>query len=233
MLSETQLTMDVMAQMRTGIAILLLLQYSGCATETSRALDVPSQPAADQTAAGPRQSVVIGKFENRSAFLRGVFSDGNDRLGGQARSILVAHLDQSGRFAVVDRENLEELKREAALSGQGQRLKAGEYALTGAVTEFGRKEVGDTQLFGVLGSGKTQVAYAKVTLHVVNVSTSEVVASVQGAGEFSLSRRDVLGFGGSAGYDSTLNGKVLDLAIRQAVDTLVQSFEAGKWRRES
>jgi curli biogenesis system outer membrane secretion channel CsgG len=39
----------------------------------------------------------------------------------------------------------------------------------------------------------------------------------------------VLGFGGTASYDSTLNGKVLDLAIREAVDHLVQGMESGSW----
>ena len=34
----------------------------------------------------------------------------------------------------------------------------------------------------------------------------------------------MIGFGGSAGYDSTLNGKVLDLAIREAVDRLVDGI---------
>ena len=31
------------------------------------------------------------------------------------------------------------------------------------------------------------------------------------------------------GYDSTLNGKVLDLAIREAVNRLVEGVEQGKW----
>ena len=95
--------------------------------------------------------------------------------------------------------------------------------------EFGRKEVGDVQLFGILGSGKKQVAYSKVNLNVINVLTSEVVFSVQGAGEYELSSREVLGFGGTQGYDSTLNGKVLDLSIREAVNRLVEGAEQGKW----
>jgi curli biogenesis system outer membrane secretion channel CsgG len=70
-----------------------------------------------------------------------------------------------------------------------------------------------------------------VTLNVVDVITSQVVYSVSGAGEYALSNREVLGFGGSAGYDSTLNGKVLDLAIREAVDRLVEGQEAGNWSR--
>ena len=102
--------------------------------------------------------------------------------------------------------------------------------VTGDVTEFGRKEVGDHQLFGILGRGKTQVAYAKVNLNIVNVRTSEVVFSSQGAGEYSLSNREVIGFGGTASYDSTLNGKVLDLAIREAVNNLVNGIDSGAWR---
>ena len=101
--------------------------------------------------------------------------------------------------------------------------------VTGDVTEFGRKEVGDHQLFGILGRGKSQIAYAKVNLNIVNVQTSEVVFSSQGAGEFELSNREVIGFGGTASYDSTLNGKVLDLAIREAVNNLVAGIESGAW----
>ncbi|MOA14263.1 putative lipoprotein [compost metagenome] len=102
--------------------------------------------------------------------------------------------------------------------------------ITGDVTEFGRKEVGDHQLWGILGRGKTQVAYAKVNLNVVNVQTSEVVYSTQGAGEYQLSNREIIGFGGTASYDSTLNGKVLDLAVREAVNNLVAGIESGAWR---
>jgi hypothetical protein len=40
----------------------------------------------------------------------------------------------------------------------------------------------------------------------------------------------VIGFGGTASYDSTLNGKVLDLAIREAVDNLVGGVESGALR---
>jgi len=64
------------------------------------------------------------------------------------------------------------------------------------------------------------------------VSTSEVVYSVQGAGEYSLSEREVIGFGSTAGYDATLNGKVLDLAIREVVNKLVTGLESGQWQTE-
>ena len=104
------------------------------------------------------------------------------------------------------------------------------YVISGDVTEFGRKDVGDHQLFGILGRGKSQIAYAKVALNIVDVATSEVVYSTQGAGEYSLSNREIIGFGGTSGYDATLNGKVLDLAIREAVNNLTQAIDSGAWQ---
>lgn len=212
-----------------AVAGVLACFIVGCASESNRSLEAPQVRAAARPYSGPKNLVVVGKFDNRSSFMRGLFSDGVDRLGGQAKTILISHLQQAGRFSVLDRENLEETKREAELQGVTQQLKGADFAVTGDVTEFGRKEVGDQQLFGIVGQGKQQIAYAKVGLYVVDVATSEVVFSSFGAGEYKLSNREVLGFGGTSSYDATLNGKVLDLAIRQAVDGLIDGLEAGKW----
>ncbi len=208
-------------------AAALLALLSGCATESSQALAVPTVQSASRPYAGHRTLVAVGKFDNRSSFMRGIFSDGVDRLGSQAKTILISHMQQTNRFNVLDRDNMAELQQEAAYKKQGQNIKGADFVITGDVTEFGRKEVGDHQLFGIMGRGKTQVAYAKVTLNVVNIATSEVVYTAQGAGEYSLSNREVLGFGGTASYDATLNGKVLDLAMREAVERLVTGVEAG------
>jgi curli biogenesis system outer membrane secretion channel CsgG len=210
-----------------ALAALMVSALAGCATESSQALVVPTVASAARPYAGARALVAVGKFDNRSSFMRGIFSDGVDRLGGQAKTILIAHLQQTNRFNVLDRDNLQELKQEADFKKQGQAIKGADFVVTGDVTEFGRKEVGDHQLFGIMGRGKTQVAYAKVTLNIVNIATSEVVYSTQGAGEYSLSNREILGFGGTASYDATLNGKVLDLAMREAVEHLVAGVEAG------
>ena len=190
-------------------------------------MQVQTVASAARPYTGPRTLVAVGKFDNRSSFMRGVFSDNIDRLGGQAKTILISHLQQTNRFNVLDRDNMAELQQEAGFKKQTQSIKGADFVVTGDVTEFGRKEVGDHQLFGLAGRGKTQVAYAKVTLNVVNIATSEVVYSAAGAGEYSLSNREVLGFGGTASYDATLNGKVLDLAMREAVERLVTGMEAG------
>ncbi|MVW72591.1 hypothetical protein GOQ25_13730 [Bordetella sp. 15P40C-2] len=213
-----------------GTAALTALLVSGCATESSQSINVPTVASAGTVYQGVRSPISVGKFDNRSDYLRGVFSDGVDRLGSQAKTILISHLQQTGRFQVMDRENLQALAQEAGFNKQANHIKGARYVVTGDVTAFGRKVTGDQQFFGILGKGKQQVAYAKVDLNVVDVETSEVVYSAAGAGEHSLSNREVVGFGGTAGYDSTLNGKVLDLAIREAVNKLVAGIEQGVWQ---
>ena len=209
-----------------SIAILLL---TGCASESHRAVTPQTVPSKEVSYSGPKSTLVVGQFQNRSTYMRGIFSDGADQLGNQAKTILKTHLQQTGRFAIVDRENMEALTRESKLRGTNQQLKGAQVAITGDVTEFGRRVTGDTQLFGILGHGKTQLAYAKVALNVVDVNTSEIVFSVQGAGEYDLSNRQIIGTGSSAGYDSTLNAKVLNLAIMEAVNNLVNGLESGRW----
>lgn len=212
--------------------ILSFIGLTACSTtETSRTIQAPQVNAATASVkyTGVKTPISIGKFDNRSNYMRGIFSDNIDRLGGQARTILETHLQQTGYFTVLNRDNLSALEQESGFNKSVQNIKGARYVVTGDVTEFGRKEVGDQQLFGILGRGKSQIAYAKVNLNIVDVKTSEVVDSVHGAGEYALSEREILGFGSNASYDSTLNGKVLDLAIREAVNNLVTDIQTNKW----
>ncbi|MCL2076152.1 MAG: CsgG/HfaB family protein [Betaproteobacteria bacterium] len=211
-------------------AALFAVFLAGCATESHQALSAAKPQAASVPYSGARTLIAVGKFDNRSSFMRGIFSDGVDRLGSQAKTILITQMQQSNRFTVLDRDNMEEARQEAGIRNEAQALKGAAYLVTGDVTEFGRKETGDRQLFGILGRGKEQVAYAKVSINIVDIRTSEVVYALQGAGEYRLSNREVVGFGGTASYDSTLNGKVLDLAIREAVDRMVEAMNSGEWQ---
>ncbi|HEX6884179.1 MAG TPA: CsgG/HfaB family protein [Planctomycetota bacterium] len=205
----------------------LLLLSSACATESHRVVSTESVASAARTYSGPVTPIAVGKVANASPYMRGIFTSG-DQLGGQAKTILKTHLAQSGRFDVVDRDNLEEIAFESQTSGVSQELVGARYVITGEVTEFGRKETGDSQLFGILGRGRKQLAYSKVSLNVIDVTTSRIVYAVQGAGEYELGSREVLGTGGTQGYDSTLNGKVLNLSITDAVNKLVADLESGK-----
>lgn len=212
----------------TSGLIVLCAALAGCqATESHRVVESEKVASYGTTYTGPKTTLVVGNFQNRSNYMQGLFSSGDDQLGNQAKTILKTHLQQTNRFKVVDRDNMAQIQEEAQLRGQQQNLKGARYAISGAVTEFGRKVTGDKQFFGVLGSGKNQIAYAKVSLNVVDVLTSEIIYSTQGAGEYQLSEREVVGFGSNAGYDATLNGKVLNFAITEAVNELVRAQDSG------
>lgn len=207
----------------------LMLLITGCATESSRVITSHKVETYQTNYQGTKAPISVGKFNNQSTAFNGVFSDGVDRLGNQAQGILVTHLQQTGRFNVLNRTDLSALQQEASIKKQALNLKGADYVVTGGVAEFGRKNEGDRQLFGLLGRGKSQIAYAKVDLNVVKVSTGEIIYSTNGEGEYALSSREVLGFGGTSGYDSTLNGKVLDLAIREAVNNLTRAMDQGRF----
>lgn len=211
---------------------LVLGALASCSsTESQRTIETQQVATQGTPYSGPRYALSVGRFSNASPYMRGIFSSQTeDRLGDQARTILETQIGQTNRFDLLDRSNMTALAQESRLAGKEQTLDAAEIVLTGQVTEFGRRTTGDHQLFGILGRGKTQTAYSVVSLNVVDVSTSRVLFSTQGAGEYSLSDREVIGFGSTSGYDSTLNGKVLSSAIIDAVNKVVAALEAGTWR---
>ena len=174
--------------------------------------------------------ITLGKVHDRSSYLRGIFTDNDNRLGNQTRDILKTHLATSDRFAVLDRENMDEAAFESELSETSRKLEGAEFLVTGAVTEFGRRVTGAKALGGLLGKSKTQTAYAKVSISLLDVRSSMVIRTFQGAGEVELSNAEILGFGSRAGYDSTINDKVLDLAIRETVRKMIAAHDAGEIR---
>ena len=218
----------------SGLWLIVVITFALCSlgcttTERSRALDTPQTQAAFRPYHGPRTPIIVGNFDNRSPFMRGLFTDGVDRLGSQAKTILMSHLTQTNRFLVLDRDNMDQLSREAELRGETQDLMGASFVITGDVSEFGRREVTTRAFFGILGRGRQQMAYSRVNLNIVDIRTSAVIFSAQGAGEYALSDMEIFGFGTVAGFDSTLNGKVLDLAIREAVDRLAEAIDSGRW----
>ena len=205
------------------IKSLFICTLVACASESHRKLEVQqsSSAATASNYRGPKVPLMVGKFDNKSNYMRGIFSDGVDQLGSQSKTILIAHLQRTRRFTMLERDNLKETAEEAKYKKKSQKIKGADFTITGDVTEFGRKETGDRQFFGILGSGKKQIAYSKVTLNIVNVLTSEVSYSVSGAGEYELSDREIVGFGGNSGYDSTLNGKVLACRFSESTTVLI------------
>ncbi|MCE1777106.1 hypothetical protein LWT33_23970, partial [Enterobacter hormaechei] len=67
---------------------------AGCTTESSNTVQVQKVNSYNTVYQGVRSPIAIGKFENRSSYQNGIFSDGVDRLGNQSKTILISHLQQ-------------------------------------------------------------------------------------------------------------------------------------------
>ena len=71
--------------------------------------------------------------------------------------------------------NMKALAQESNFNKKSQHIKGARYIVTGDIVEFGHRNVGDKQLFGIIGKGKRQQAYAKVILNIVDTESSAVV----------------------------------------------------------
>src|SRR5436309_12364520 len=94
-----------------GATVIAAVCVAGCATESHKTLQPERVTSAGKAYEGPKTTLMVGKFDNRSSYMRGLFSDGVDRLGGQGKGILITHLQQTGRLNVVDRDNMDEIAR--------------------------------------------------------------------------------------------------------------------------
>jgi curli biogenesis system outer membrane secretion channel CsgG len=66
------------------LVVFAAASFTACSTvETSKTIVPQKVQAAYSPYSGVKVAVSIGKFENKSPFLRGIFSDGVDRLGNR------------------------------------------------------------------------------------------------------------------------------------------------------
>lgn len=98
-----------------------------------------------------KRKVAIGRFSNETQYAKGLFYDkDNDPMRKQALDILSAKLAASGKFILLEREDLDVLLAEA---GKDMDKIGADYIILGSITEYGRKNEGRQKLFS---STKTQ-----------------------------------------------------------------------------
>ena len=85
-------------RLASWLAVVAAAGLLGCATESHRTV-APEKPVCrGNDLRRPKSALMVGKFDDRSHYMQGVFSDGVDRLGSQAKTILIGHLQETGRF---------------------------------------------------------------------------------------------------------------------------------------
>ena len=176
-----------------------------------------------------RMKIAIGRFSNDSTYGAGLFTDqSGDRLGKQASDLLMNHLVETQRFVVVERTDLGKLQAEATLMGFSEEqfrkhLKGVDALILGSVAELGRETTGKSWF---VGRSKQQRARARVVLRLADPRSGEVFYTQEGTGEATIEATSTLGFGASAGWDSTLDGKAIDAAIVNMMNNVVRTLDA-------
>lgn len=173
-------------------------------------------------------------------------------VGRGMADMLVTALVKSGKFTVIEREQLEKVLKEQklALSGlttpssmskAGQLLGIG-FIVTGSISEFGVKdskmEVGGLGAFGLGGGGgiKTNTAKVAADIRLINTTTGVVEKAETGEGEESSSGLSVDVYGGpnmdfgKDGFDETVIGKATRKSVNQLVEKLVEATKHVKWQ---
>lgn len=182
-------------------------------------------PAAAQEGRTIKRKVAIGRFSNETQYAKGMFYDReNDPMRKQALDILSSKLAASGKFILLEREDLDILVQEA---GSEMNKIGADYIILGAVTEFGRKTEGEQKVFS---STKTQTVEAGVSIRLVEAATGLIIYSDEAKGSAEISTKKVMGFGESAGYDATLSDKAISAALSQLVDNIVAKCMNNPWK---
>jgi len=153
----------------------------------------------------------------------------NQDIGKGIADILVDKLVNEGVYSVIERKQLDKIIAEQNFSNSDRadpgsaakiaRILGVDAIIIGSITQFGRDDKstavgggaasGTLNRFG-LGGVKTSksTAVCTVTARMIDTSTAEILASVQGHGEESRSGAGILGAGGSS---SGWGGGALDM----------------------
>lgn len=182
-------------------------------------------PMAAQEEKTIKRKVAIGRFSNETQYAKGLFYDKeNDPMRKQALDILSSKLAASGKFILLEREDLDILVKEA---GADMNKIGADYIILGSITEFGRKTEGQQKVFS---STKTQTVEAGVSIRLVEVSTGLIIYSDEAKGFAETSAKQTMGIGGTAGFDATLSDKAISAALSQLVENIINKCMDKPWK---
>jgi curli biogenesis system outer membrane secretion channel CsgG len=163
----------------------------------------------------------------------------NQDIGKGIADILVDKLVNGGAYSVIERKQLDKILAEQNFSNSDRadpasaakiaRILGVDAIIVGSITQFGRDDkstaVGGgaaSNALGRFGIGGVKTskstAVCTVTARMINTSTAEILASVQGHGEESRSGAGILGAGGGS---SGWGGGALDMKSSNFANTLL------------
>lgn len=196
----------------------------------------------EKVGGGLKKRVAVMDFEDKTGH-------GAWHIGSGMADMLTTALVKSGRFVVIEREQLKKVMQEQALgmtgavtagtAAQVARLLGVELIITGSVNEFGEKEShiggGMGRRLGGLGGVGVETKTARVGLDVrlVNSSTAEIVTAEGITEEESKKGVDIAHddfvFSTGANFDNTLAGKATRKAVNKCVEVIAKGMDKIPW----
>jgi curli biogenesis system outer membrane secretion channel CsgG len=175
-----------------------------------------------------RRRIAVGRFSNSTSYGRALLLPGEaDPIATQASDMLTNALISSEKFIVFERQDLDAVTRERAISDvQGASLSGVDAVVIGSVTQLGRRNEGQA---GFLNSRRRQTVAATVEIRLVDIRSGHVFFTTSGTGEASTEVSEVAGFGSRAGYDSTLNDRAIAAAIADTMTNVIRRLEERAW----
>ena len=188
-----------------------------------------------------KPTIAVMKFENRAGFAL------NWSLGDGMQEILVDRLLATGRFHVVERQDLGAVLQELQFQQNGVtrpqgkvatgRIRNCQYLIKGAVTDFGHLSTNSGGVSGLSWDifGGSNRAVMGIVLYVIDVESGEIIASENI--EESVSAKDLsvkaaysgISFGGSAFYQTPL-GRATRKVVERAVKRITTAIAAQPWQ---
>lgn len=208
------------------IFLLMLPVANAAAQRETEVIETPQQ--VENNGLTLKRKVAIGRFSNETQYAKGIFYDKeNDPMGKQALDILSAKLAATGKFILLERNDLASLLDECQKGNGTAQTIGADYMIIGSVTEYGRKKTGKNRVFS---AQKTQTVDAAVAVRLVDVSTGLIIYADEAKGSAEVTTKTTLGVGGQAGYDATLSDKAISEAIGQLVENIVNKCADSPWK---
>jgi len=175
-----------------------------------------------------KRKVAIARFSNETTYAKGAFySKANDPTSKQASDILATKLASTQKFILLERDDLDLINAELEYTGERVKKIGADFLILGSITEFGRKNVGDQNVFS---RSKTQTVEAGVSIRLVDVFTGQIIYSEEAKGQAETSNKTVFGLGERTDYDATLSDKAISAAISKLIDNIINNCMDKPWR---
>lgn len=191
-----------------------------------------------QDLAGLKKRIAVVDFEDRAGY--------GHNVGRGIADMLVTTLVKSGKFMVMERDQLDAVMAEQGLGASGAvtpqsaaeigKLIGVELIVTGSVSEFGEKQSSfGGSIPGIGAKVSKREARSVVDIRLVNTTTGEIVLAETAEGKATSNSVDAVSisdidFGNPTYWDQTLLGKAARESVEKCVKHIDKAMEGIPWQ---